>query len=147
MLYLHNIKVLWLRDPKHPKAIGFRGKWKSLFEPLTTTDHFQEGQVVPFELHTRDGETLFAWHVVPASNELSRDAVKLQDGQEEALRRLKSRGVRLFVFCRSCLVSPLTRHSSSNAPQSTETLLTSARALVQPSSRIYSSQAKGMPKS
>ena len=32
---------------------------------FSETHHFTEGQITPFGIDTADGETLYAWHILP----------------------------------------------------------------------------------
>ncbi|KAI9680390.1 MAG: hypothetical protein M1829_001276 [Trizodia sp. TS-e1964] len=47
-LYAHKI-AFWWENPNSPESFGFA-----------------KGQVTPFEIPTPDGETLYAWHILPA---------------------------------------------------------------------------------
>ncbi|KAF2486745.1 Alpha/Beta hydrolase protein [Neohortaea acidophila] len=47
-LYAHKINTLFLHDIDNGERFGFA-----------------KGQVTPFSIHTADGETLYAWHVLP----------------------------------------------------------------------------------
>ncbi|MCJ1266952.1 hypothetical protein MMC22_006837 [Lobaria immixta] len=48
VIYAHKLHTAWWQDPKRPEQCGYL-----------------KNQVRPFNISTLDGETLFAWHVLP----------------------------------------------------------------------------------
>ena len=48
LFYLHNVSQTWFKDIKVPEQFGFL-----------------HNQVTPFSISTEDGETLYAWHILP----------------------------------------------------------------------------------
>jgi abhydrolase domain-containing protein 12 len=64
IIYLHRVTLTWFMDVNFPEQWGFL-----------------HNQVTPFELHTPDGETLHAWHILP---------LELYHRNEQALLKEKS---------------------------------------------------------
>ncbi|KAK5992499.1 Lysophosphatidylserine lipase ABHD12-like protein [Cladobotryum mycophilum] len=81
LLYAHKINSLWWTDTNAPEAWGFA-----------------KNQVTPFGLKTSDGETIYAWHILPLPLYLQHEAtVATQDlgfiqdfTKTESFRLLKS---------------------------------------------------------
>lgn len=95
-LYAHKINTLFLHDIDNGERFGFA-----------------KGQVTPFTIQTADGETLYAWHVLPvdayARNErlLREEAAHIGDfSNKHAFHLLTSSEVRVVVSCKSSSPNP-----------------------------------------
>ncbi|KAL9578242.1 MAG: hypothetical protein Q9212_005841 [Teloschistes hypoglaucus] len=65
-LYLHKVHTTWWQDPNKPEQFGFLSVYQSKFSfRVPIPDYCPENQVQPFSIQTLDGETLYAWHVLP----------------------------------------------------------------------------------
>jgi hypothetical protein len=66
-LYAHNIHTAWLDDLDDPESFGF-ASMTLLYIYLTGLISFcSENQVKAFKIKTLDGQTLYAWHILPRS--------------------------------------------------------------------------------
>lgn len=92
-LYAHKFNTLFLQDIDDTEQFGFA-----------------KNQVTPFHLKTPDGETLYAWHVLPddvyARNDRAIRDAKRPHGpvddftKTEAFGSLKSQPARVVVSCK-----------------------------------------------
>ncbi|KAF2149578.1 alpha/beta-hydrolase [Myriangium duriaei CBS 260.36] len=75
VIYLNKVKLTWFKDVNIPEQWGFL-----------------HNQVTPFHLHTPDGETLHAWHILP---------LELYRRHEQALIK-EPAGLALDIKSRTC---------------------------------------------
>lgn len=119
---MHRLKLTWLRDLTKPELFGFA-----------------KNQVTPFFLNTTDGESIFAWHVVPLGAYMEhRDDLVAQDTgivadptTSKGLQLLMADPeARLIIHCAFLPTPPPARALRSNPAQSMAMLAPSAPADV-----------------
>ena len=65
MIYVHKVHTTWWHDINKPEQFGFASSICEFMDPQRSLTCDSENQITPFNFSTPDGETIYAWHVMP----------------------------------------------------------------------------------